>query len=148
METLMKKLLVPMALTLAFALSSHARDTKIMFPLEKAMNTPDFKSKVGDKVKFIFGDSTAAPAGQDKGVTTTNQKTNAFNKSDDAACIWVFTSAMIAISKKAQSEGADAVVGIVSNYKNNEYSSTKDFECHVGTAVAGVALKGKMLKLK
>ena len=44
-----------------------------------------------------------------------------------------FLSAMLALQKRAQSVGADAVVNIVSNYKNIENSSATEFECHEGT---------------
>lgn len=44
--------------------------------------------------------------------------------------------------------GADHVDGIVSNYKKMEYSSPTEYECHVGGVVAGVALKGTLVKGK
>ncbi|POB08294.1 excinuclease, partial [Vibrio vulnificus] len=78
----------------------------------------------------------------------TNKKTNAFNKTDEEACNWVFLSAMIVLKERAIKEGGNAVVDIKSNYKNNLTSSVDTFQCGAGTMVAGVALTGKVVKLK
>ena len=55
---------------------------------------------------------------------------------------------MLALQKRAHSVGADAVVNIVSNYKNIENSSATEFECHEGNIMSGVALKREFVKLK
>ncbi|MFC0250535.1 hypothetical protein [Massilia consociata] len=44
--------------------------------------------------------------------------------------------------------GANAVVNIVSNYKNVENSSATEFECHDGAMMTGVALKGEFVRIK
>ncbi|WP_374041196.1 hypothetical protein [Massilia sp. MS-15] len=49
---------------------------------------------------------------------------------------------------RAKELGADAVVNIVSNYKNVEMSSETEFECHDGAMMTGVALKGDFVKFK
>lgn len=133
-------------LVLAFAAAALARDDKFMMPLKSILESKDFKDKVGSDIKFVFGD-TAIPAGAASlGEVKTNKKTNSVGKSDSAGCEWVFLGAMKAIAAKARSVGATSVVGLQSNYKNVPYSSTTDYECHVGTVVSGVALKGVMIK--
>ncbi len=42
--------------------------------------------------------------------------------------------------------GANAVTNLVSYYKANETKSTKTYQCAKGTAIAGVALKGDLVK--
>ena len=37
---------------------------------------------------------------------------------------------------------------IVSYFKKNEYKSATDFECHVGAIMAGVALKGDLVRTR
>ena len=49
---------------------------------------------------------------------------------------------------RADSEGANAVVNIVSYYKKNVFSSPTEYECHAGAFVTGVALKGMFVKTK
>ncbi len=80
------------------------------------------------------------------GTYKTNKKTNAFGKSDEKACQWVFLSAVKSLIGRAKKEGGKAVVDIVSNYKNKPYSSASQFECGAGAIMAGVALKGKVVK--
>jgi uncharacterized protein YbjQ (UPF0145 family) len=55
---------------------------------------------------------------------------------------------MLRLQQRAKELGADAVVNIVSNYKNEEMSSETEFECHDGAMMSGVALKGEFVKLK
>jgi hypothetical protein len=40
----------------------------------------------------------------------------------------------------------DAVVNIESNYKNRQFSNETEFECGAGAIMAGVALKGTLVK--
>ncbi|MDR2787141.1 MAG: excinuclease, partial [Candidatus Accumulibacter sp.] len=72
-----------------------------------------------------------------------NKKTNAGNKTDEEACDWALRSVLISFQENAKKHGANAVIGLVSYYKRNEYASASKFECHAGTWVAGVALKGR-----
>jgi uncharacterized protein YbjQ (UPF0145 family) len=78
----------------------------------------------------------------------TNKKTNAFNKSDEAACEWVLQSALISLHEAAKNAGANAVTNIVSFYKRNERKDPTTYECHAGAIMAGVALKGDLAKVQ
>jgi uncharacterized protein YbjQ (UPF0145 family) len=131
----------------AAAITVQAADKQVMMPLSVAMENGDAKAKLGDSVKFYFGDQKTPRVLEKLGSSKTSQKTNAFNKSDAEACNWVFLSSMIQLQKHAQKVGANAVINIASNYKNNEFSSATEFECHVGTIMAGVALKGDFVKI-
>jgi uncharacterized protein YbjQ (UPF0145 family) len=98
-------------------------------------------------VKFFFGNQPYPMVLAKLGTDVSNLKTNAFGKSDETACNWVFLSAMIALDKRAQQLGANAVVNIVSYYQKIEMSSPTEFECHAGAIIAGVALKGDFVKI-
>lgn len=128
-------------------ISAHAADRKVMLPLADAMAIPEAKSQLDGSVKFYFGKQPTPAVLKVLGAEKTSQKTNAFNKSDAAACNWVFLSAMLRLQKAAKDAGANAVINIVSNYKNVEMSSETEFECHAGTMMAGVALKGEFVKI-
>ena len=78
----------------------------------------------------------------------TNKKTNAFNKSDKEACDWVLLSALKQLQARALDIGGDAVIDIKSNYKNREFTSATEYQCGAGNVVAGVALKGAVVKLE
>ena len=138
--------LLPLVLTLC-ASAASARDSLINLPIADAMSTEDAQSILGDEIKFYFGNQPHTQIIQDLGTVKTNRKTNAFMKSDEKACNWVFLSALVALRDRAIEMGADAVINIKSNYKHNETSSEKTFKCGAGNVVAGVALKGTMVKL-
>lgn len=77
----------------------------------------------------------------------TNQRTNAFNKTDEDACNLVFLSAINSLQKRAQAEGGNAVIDIKSTTKHNDLSSPTEFRCVAGAMVANVALTGTVVKL-
>jgi uncharacterized protein YbjQ (UPF0145 family) len=121
--------------------TAQANDRTVMLPLAAAMGANDAQAKLGNTVKFYFGDQQVAGTFKTLDSAKTSQKTNAFAKSDATACNWVFLSAMLQLQKHAQQVGADVVTNIRSNYNNEEKSSQTEFECHVGAIMAGVALK-------
>lgn len=126
--------------------SVQARDTAHFFSIDDAMSTIDAKQKLDQGIKFVFGKEVKGGT-SNYGTFTSNKKTNAFNKSDENACHWVFLSAMISLQNRAVAEGGNAVVNIHSYYKKNTYISETEFECHTGAIMAGVALRGTVVKL-
>ncbi|CAM3147119.1 MULTISPECIES: hypothetical protein [Vibrio] len=145
----MKKLAMLTLFSLAFfSTNTFARDDIGSYSIETALNSEVAKAKLGTDIKFYFGEQKHPKVLSDFGEFKTNKKTNAFNKTDQEACDWVFLSAMIALKDRAVKEGGNAVIDIKSNYKSNLTSSEKTFQCGAGTMVAGVALTGKVVKLK
>jgi len=147
----MKNTFLAIAATAAIAaatIPAHAADSVHFLPIEAAMNSNDAKARLGDEIKFFFGDQPTPDIATRLGADKTSQKTNAFGKSAETSCNWVFLSAMLRLQARARELGADAVVNIVSNYKNVERSSRTEFECHEGAIMSGVALKADFVKLK
>jgi len=132
---------------LATVLPTHARDTKYLLPIETALAVKDAQDKLDGSIKFFFGNQPTPPIITKLGTDVTNRKTNSFGKSDEKACNWAFLSAMVALEKRAQQLGANAVINIVSYYKKDVMSSATEFECHAGALIAGVALKGEFVKI-
>jgi uncharacterized protein YbjQ (UPF0145 family) len=130
------------------AAAAQARDTKLMLPLSAAMSDNDAQNRLGDSVKFYFGKQQAPAVLERLGTDQTSQKTNSFGKTPERSCNWAFLSAMLRLQQRARELGANAVINIVSNYKNAENSSETQFECHDGALMSGVALKGEFVKLK
>lgn len=147
----MKKLLLTVAVSaaaIAAIAPAQARDTKHMMSIEAAMADNDAQNRLGDSVKFYFGKQKTPAIVKKLSTDQTSQKTNSVGKSAEKACNWAFLSAMLRLQARAQELGADAVVNIVSNYKNVENSSETEFECHDGAMMTGVALKGDFVKVK
>ncbi|QPB43511.1 excinuclease ABC subunit A [Rodentibacter haemolyticus] len=120
------------------------RDTTHYYSIQEALNSSQAKEILDPSVKLYFG-KTAPGKVIRKGITT-NPKTNALNKSDLEACQWVFLSAVKKFQERAKKEGATKVSNLVSYYKKKEYRSPSQYECHAGRSIAGVALKGDIVK--
>ncbi|EUJ11571.1 hypothetical protein Meth11DRAFT_2416 [Methylophilaceae bacterium 11] len=146
----MKKIILT-STALLFTVLSHqaiARDDHNLYSIEEALNTPAAKEKINPNIKLYFATQSSPKVAKELGEWKTNKKTNAFNKSDKEACQWTFLSAILELQERATKEGGDAVVGIVSNYKDVEHSSTTEYMCGNGALMSGVAFKAKVVKLK
>lgn len=124
---------------------SQARDTTLFPSFEAAVQEATNAGRLDGSVKFYLAGNPTRASIVKAGVTT-SQKTNAFGKSDEAACSWALQSALIRFQNAAKAAGATAVVNIASNYKNIERKDPKTYECHAGAIMAGVALKGDLAK--
>jgi len=145
----MKKM-ISIAALLAVSLTSFsasAADTMLKFPIAGAMAANDAQARLGDSVKFYFADQPTPPVISKITSDKTSLRTNGFGKSAEKACNWVFLSAMLQLQKRAQEVGANAVINIVSNFKDVEMSSQTEFECADGAIMAGVALKADFVKI-
>jgi uncharacterized protein YbjQ (UPF0145 family) len=132
---------------LAVTTTAQANDRKVLVPIAGAMASNDAQDRLGNSVRFYFGAQKSPAVVNKLDSDHTSQKTNAFGKSDVKACSWAFLSAMLQLQKHAMAVGANAVVNIVSNYKNVEFASETEFECHAGAVMAGVALKGDFVRV-
>lgn len=143
----MKKLL-PLVLALSVVPNLvQARDTTHFLPFNEVVQEATNAGRLDGSVKFYLGNTPSGAQVISKGVTT-SKKTNAFGKTDEFACRWALQSALIHLQNSAKAAGANAVVNLVSNYQHKEYKSTKDYECHAGGIMAGVALKGDYAKVR
>ena len=141
----MKKTILA-SLLIMLALPAIGRDDRLMFSIKDALNTPAAQGKIDKDIALQCGDRPAAASAKVLGEWKTNKKTNAFNKTDKEACEWAFLSAVLELQERAQKEGGTAVINIKSNYKNDERSSEEEYMCGAGGLMAGVALKGTVIK--
>ena len=141
----MKKMIITLlsfCISFLFVPLASAADRVVYVSINDAMNSSDAQAKLNAGVKFSFGGH-----GELKGNTYTSiQRTNKVGKSDEVACSRAFLSAMIRLQQRAQSLGVNSVTNIVSYHQKNTYSSTDNFECHVGAIMAAVTLKGDIAK--
>ena len=127
---------------------SQARDTTHYLPFEKVVQQMTAEKKLDGSVKFYL--AGVQPRGKVTVVSpnaVTNKKTNAFNKSDEAACEWALQSALLTMQDAAKKVNANAVTNIVSYYKKNERKDATTYECHAGAVMAGVAIKGDLSRV-
>ena len=136
-----------LAIACSVALPAVARDEQRRYPIGQALRSPAAKGKVDQGIRLFFGRQPHPSVTKDFGQWPTNKKTNAFAKSDLQACEWVFLSAVIALQERARKVGGNAVINIVSNYRNFVTSSESEYVCGAGALIAGVALKGRVVSL-
>jgi hypothetical protein len=143
----MKMLGIAVLFAVACSWPAAARDEQRLYPIRQALNSPAAQTKLDPGVKLYFGSQGHPPITRTIGVWPTNKKTNTFAKSNLQACEWVFLSAVIALQERARKEGGNAVVNIVSNYRHVVTVSATEYVCGAGGLIAGVALKGKVVRL-
>lgn len=142
----MKKLILAAVLATLTA-SASARDDVGKYSVSQLLESSKAKEVLLD-IPLYFATQKHKAVAKKYGEVSTNKKTNAFMKSDTEACEWVMLSALKALQERAVREGMDAVVNIESNYKNRHFASETEFECGAGSVMAGVALKGTLVKFK
>ena len=134
---------------IAAATPSFARDDRLKFPVQAALaKGQSYKEKLDPSIKLFFGAQKTPAVVKKIGEWTSNKKTNAANKSDQEACEVAFISAVVSLQDRARREGGNAVVNITSVYKNEPFSSPKEYMCGAGTFMSGVALRGTVVTLK
>jgi hypothetical protein len=136
----MKKTLTLIALTLASP--AMARDTVLKLPLTEVLKMPEAQDKLDGSVRFYLAEAKTPKVLEKKDEGVFHKKTNIMEESDEVGCKRAALSALLALQEAAKKKGANAVVGIVSYYKKNEFKSATEYECHAGTWVIGVTLKG------
>jgi uncharacterized protein YbjQ (UPF0145 family) len=134
------------------AFNAQARDTTHFLPIKDAIELGKGKEaswQFADDIKLYFADQPhpSVTATLVKGIVT-NKKTNAANKSDEEVCHTAMLSAMIQLQQAARERGANAVVNIESFYKKKVFRNNNQFECHAGSIMAGVTLRGDIVNLK
>ena len=124
-----------------------ARNTFHDFDAAKAKAEGSGRENLLDAPVHLAGE-THADVAIDLGTFRTNKRTNAANKSDEAACQIAFLSALISLQSRTRALGGDAVVDVRSITKHNDLTSATQYRCLAGAFVANVALEGRIVKLK
>ena len=132
---------------LLVAFTADARDTRHTYPVADVFENEEFADRI-DNVQFFFAGEEAPPIERTLGEYQSNKKTNAVGKGDNEACRWAFLSALQALHDRALKEGGDAVINIYSYYKRDKFESPDEYQCGAGAIMAGVTLKGTVVKLK
>jgi hypothetical protein len=147
-ETMIHFIKFVMALVLFFATAqaADARDDKYMLPIKAALESTEARAKPDGSVKFFFGKEAAPQVVSKLGQVTFHGKANTRRSDDVKACNAAFLAALVDFEKRAKKVGANAVVNIISYYKNVEMSSPTEFECHAGAAAHAI-LRGDLVKI-
>lgn len=140
-----QKSCLAITLSLLGLTSVHAKDDMHNYNFKEAVDRAVADGTLDGSVKFYLAGTKSGGKLIEAGAVT-NKKTNGFGKSAEKSCDHVLRSALIQLQNTAKEKGANAVTNIVSFYKSNETKSTTTYQCAKGTAMAGVALKGDLVK--
>ena len=141
-----------LALALAAALlfcapSLHAADQWHEFPAAAAIKSPLGQEKLLPNIQVFMKGQSHPGIVKKFGEFKTNQRSSKFGKSAQEACDTTFLSGLIALQKRAEREGGNAVVDIYTITKNQKYESPKNYKCIAGSMISNVALMGTVVKL-
>ena len=139
--------IIALAIVLSSAQSTFAANQILMMPIAPALASVDGRAKIDGDVKFFFGKNRPTRFTHQYGNFVANNKVRVFGRSTGEACNLVFLNALEDLQKRARSVGANAVIGVVSYFRRREIASDDSYECNLGAVVAGVALKGDLVKL-
>ncbi|WP_353141769.1 excinuclease [Acinetobacter pragensis] len=142
---LLKNMCAAAALVFGGTTAVFAADTMHDFNFKEAVDRAVADGALDGSVKFYLAGTKSGGKVIQKGLVT-NKKTNGFAKSAESACDHVLRSTLIQFQNTAKAKGANAVTNLVSFYKSNETRSATTYQCAKGTAIAGVALKGDIVK--
>jgi hypothetical protein len=137
--------LISAGIVALLAAPASARNDKYLLPISSALQSKDAQEVPNGSVKFFFGDQEFPTASAKLGAHSTHQRSSTRPAEDARSCNVAFLKALVALQKRAQQAGANAVVGIVSYYKSDTLASTTEFECHAGVS-AHVMLRGELVK--
>jgi hypothetical protein len=124
---------------------AYARNEKIILPIAPALETIGVEDKPTGSVKFFFGTEKPLNIIAKLGSYVANPRSDAMGRSDESACNRALLWTLVALERRARQLGA--VINIVSYYDKVATPSTSEFECHVGSVIARVALKGDFVKI-
>jgi hypothetical protein len=138
--------LISAGIVALLAAPASARNDKYLLPISSALQSKDAQETPNGSVKFFFGDQEYPAVTAKLGNYSTHQRSSTRPAEDARSCNVAFLKALVALQKRAQQAGANAVVNIASYYRNTTFPSATEFECHAGAA-AHVMLKGDMVKI-
>lgn len=131
---------------LGFPGHAFARSTEHDLSVKDAVETGEGRENLLD-VRFYMAGQSHPGVAKVIGTWTSDRRTRAMFRSDEAACKVAFLSAIISLQERARAEGGDAVIDIVSVARDQTTRSASEYRCYAGAAVAHVALEGKVVKL-
>ncbi len=132
----------PLALCAALAHPALARDDVLHLSFQDVLNSQEAKGELDSRVCVFLAGQKTPKVVKTLDSDVSNPKTNGFNKTAAQVCNWAALSSLIALQKRTQQNGGNAVIEIDSSYKGKEFFSATEYECHDDVIAVGVSLNG------
>jgi hypothetical protein len=142
-----KQALIGFCMAAAASLPAMAADKVHVIPLADVLAMPEAAGKLDGSIKFFLKGQNTPAVEASLGEGISNRGTGRPGKDDVFACKWAILSALMALQEQAKTRGANAVVDMVSYYKRNTVENATGIECHQGSWVNSMAVKGTYAKL-
>jgi uncharacterized protein YbjQ (UPF0145 family) len=141
------------ALALAAALPAHARNESFLLPVDQALAKKRSRESVGE-LALRFGSASGEHGEFVPGDVLVNGAASVVSDdprhhehyTDEETCQHAFEDAVAQLASRARAAGAVAVVGIVSDFKDQVVDDPRRYDCHAGTAKSYVTLRGKLAR--
>lgn len=124
-----------------------ARNVRYILKIQDVLQSTEYQEQVGQSVTFSFGDKKI-PVASTSDEIVADARQHFKGRSDEATCRSTMIQALVELSQRAQRNGNDAVINVVSYFRRQTFSSTTEFECHGGSTGSFVSLKGTMARKK
>jgi uncharacterized protein YbjQ (UPF0145 family) len=139
-------LTVGLAVNFAVVCPAQARNNKYLLSIKAALESTEVHEKSDGSVKFFFGKQPTPAVVTNLGTATFHGRINKRRSDDVKARNAAFLAALEDFQKRAKKAGANAVINVISYYKNVEMASPTEFECHAGAAAHAI-LRGNLVKI-
>lgn len=134
--------------TLALAPTpAAARETPHILPVKTAVESEMGQAHLLDVPFYFAGQKHPAVAKKIQQASYEHVTRGAF-RSDEESCKVALLSAIRDLQERAQQEGADAIVDLVSITMDRKHESATEYRCVAGAFVVRVGLRGTLVKLK
>jgi len=145
-------LAVAAALALVAASPARARNESIHLPIDVAMAKKRTREAVGD-LPLRWGSASARGselmAGEIEAqgaASFVEDPRRREHLSDEEACLLAFHDAVGKLAEQARRAHAEALVGIVSAFKDDVVDDPRSYDCHAGSSKAYVTLRARLAR--
>jgi uncharacterized protein YbjQ (UPF0145 family) len=126
--------------------AAFARNSEVLIDAQEAV----VKQGNGDllDIPYYLKGHYHPPVLKKIGHWRSTRKGNGAFKSDDDACRRTFVTALKSLQERAQQEGGNAIINIVSVTKGTHYENATQIRCIAGNIIVHVAIEGDVVVLK
>ena len=144
--------LLALLVALAEVPTAHARNESLKRPIDQALARKHAREILGE-LPLRFGSASANGADLIAGdvvvqgvASIVSDPRRREHLTDEEACQAAFDDAIAQLAEQAHRAGAAAVVGIVSDFKDEVFDDPRSYDCHAGSAKSYVTLRGSLAR--
>jgi len=131
------------------AISAQARNVAHYPSIQDVVEMGMTRKKLDGDIKFYFADQPhpAIVGTLRQGFVLHKKANRVSSNTDEEACHVAMLAILRIYQAHARRAGGNAVINIESYYKEKSFRSEDQYECFIGSAKAGVILRGDIVKL-